>query len=125
MPRGPAAILPILTLFVLALASGAESQEAPAPAPAAGGCTVLLAKVADCLQYVTPGSTLSQPPDKCCVEVNNGIKDPAAVACVCGLLGGGTFNLPINFTRAAGLPIACGAPATSLSQCNGWYIIPG
>ncbi|OEL20015.1 hypothetical protein BAE44_0018969 [Dichanthelium oligosanthes] len=111
----------VLVVFVLAIAAGADSQQAPAPAPAAGGCTILLAKAADCLQYITPGSPLNQPPEKCCTEVNSGVEDPAAVACVCGLLGGHTFGLPLNLTRAAGLPVACGAPASSLGQCNGWY----
>ncbi|KAL6848310.1 hypothetical protein ACP4OV_022438 [Aristida adscensionis] len=120
MPGGVATGIPTLVMvFVLGLAAGAESQQAPAPAPAAGGCTALLAQVADCLQYVTPGSPLIRPPEKCCAEVNAGLKDAAAVACVCGLLGGRNFNLPLNLTRTAGLPVACGAPATSLSQCNG------
>ncbi|CAN6335784.1 unnamed protein product [Urochloa humidicola] len=115
MPRG---IVPTVA-FVLAFIASADSQQAPAPAPApAGGCTVLLAKVADCLQYITPGSPVSQPSEKCCTEVNSGVKDPAAVACVCDLLGGHTFGLPINLTRAAGLPVACGSPASSLSLCN-------
>ncbi|CAN6330811.1 unnamed protein product [Urochloa humidicola] len=122
MPRGcfaATASMPLLVVFILALAAGADSQQAPSPAPSpAGGCTVLLAKVADCLQYITPGSPVSQPPEKCCTEVNSGVKDPAAVACVCDLLGGHTFGLPINLTRAAGLPVACGAPASSLSLCN-------
>ncbi|CAO2173397.1 unnamed protein product [Urochloa humidicola] len=108
----------VLVVFVLTLAASADSQQAPAPAPVAGGCTVLLAKVADCLQYITPGSPMSEPPGKCCTEVNSGVEDPAAVACVCDLLGGHTFGLPLNLTRAAGLPVACGAPASSLSQCN-------
>jgi NADPH:quinone reductase-like Zn-dependent oxidoreductase len=113
----------VVVVFIVALAAGADSQQlapapAPAPAAAAGGCTVLLAKVADCLQYITPGSAVSQPTEKCCTEVRSGLKDAAAVACVCNLLGGQTFGLSLNLTRAAGLPVACGAPASSLDQCT-------
>ncbi|CAN6353158.1 unnamed protein product [Urochloa humidicola] len=121
MPRGFAtASMPILVVFVLVLAAGgADSQQAPAPAPSpAGACNLLLAKAADCLQYLSPGIPASQPPEKCCTGVKRVFKDPAAVACVCDLLGGHTQGLPINLTRAAGLPAACGATASSSSLCS-------
>uniref|UniRef100_A0A0E0EBB5 Bifunctional inhibitor/plant lipid transfer protein/seed storage helical domain-containing protein n=1 Tax=Oryza meridionalis TaxID=40149 RepID=A0A0E0EBB5_9ORYZ len=67
------------------------------------------------MQYATAGSPLRQPPGSCCTEVERGVKDPAAVGCVCTLLAGNTYGLPLNLTRAAGLPAACGAPPTALA----------
>uniref|UniRef100_A0A0E0AJT4 Bifunctional inhibitor/plant lipid transfer protein/seed storage helical domain-containing protein n=1 Tax=Oryza glumipatula TaxID=40148 RepID=A0A0E0AJT4_9ORYZ len=131
MQRGAATAMPtlLMTIFLVALVSGGrvasqpQPQEAPAPAPegtgsSSGACTAVLAKLADCVQYATAGSPLRQPPGSCCTEVERGVKDPAAVGCVCTLLAGNTYGLPLNLTRAAGLPAACGAPPTALSNCN-------
>lgn len=104
-----------LAVAVLALASGVASQ-APGPAPSAD-CASALAGLMGCLPYVQQGSTQGKPDRECCAGVKAALKSPATVACLCAAVGQ-NYGMPVNLTRGAGLPAACGEDPAALSKCN-------
>nr|CAB3455017.1 unnamed protein product [Digitaria exilis] len=101
---------------VLALASGAAAV-APAPAPTTADCSAAVVGLSGCLTYVMDGSAQDKPTKECCVGVKGALKSPATVACLCAALGG-NYGVKVNFTRAAGLPAACGENPAALRKCN-------
>ncbi|XP_044404399.1 non-specific lipid transfer protein-like 1 isoform X5 [Triticum aestivum] len=105
----------ILVLLALAGAAGATfSGSAPPPVD----CSALLAGLADCLDFVSPGSKSSQPSKTCCGEVKTSVGSPAVVDCVCAAMFSKLTQLPINRTRVYALPDACGTPASVLNRCH-------
>ena len=114
---GMPCLLAAAAVAVLALAPGAASQ-APAPAPASSAdCSSAFTSLIGCLSYVQQGSAQAKPPKECCAGVKSALKSPAAVTCLCAALGQNN-GVPINFTRAATLPAACGENPAALSNCN-------
>ncbi|CAM0906845.1 unnamed protein product [Alopecurus aequalis] len=103
-------------LAVLALASGAASQ-APAAGPAAPDCGAALTGLTGCLPYISPGSTQSKPPKDCCAGVKGAVATPNGVSCLCDAFHT-NYGIPLNLTRATGLPAACGANPAAFSKCN-------
>ncbi|KAF7080503.1 hypothetical protein CFC21_084575 [Triticum aestivum] len=114
---GAATAACILVLLALADAAGAANPS-PAPAPAPD-CTEALIGLADCLDYVMPGSKSARPPKACCTEVKTAVGTPATVKCLCAALDAKTTPIPINMTRVLALPTACGQSASVLSKCHG------
>jgi hypothetical protein len=106
----------VLILSLLALASLAASQ-APAAGPTAPDCSSALTSLAGCLTYIQPGSTQGKPPKECCAGVKASVASPASIACLCNALHT-DYGVPLNMTRAAGLPAACGANPAAFSTCN-------
>jgi hypothetical protein len=107
-----------VAVAVLALASGAASQ-APGPASSVD-CTSALAGLVGCLPYVQQGSTQGKPARECCAGVKAALKRHATVACLCAAFGR-NYGMPLNLTRAAGLPAACGEDPAAFSRCNSQY----
>ena len=107
-----------VAVAVLALASGAASQ-APGPASSVD-CTSALAGLMGCLPYVQQGSTQGKPDRECCAGVKAALKSPATVVCLCAAVGQ-NYGMPVNLTRGAGLPAACGEDPAALSKCNSQY----
>jgi hypothetical protein len=105
----------LAAIVILALAAGVVAQ-APAPAPAAD-CSGAVTGLIGCAAYVQPGSTQSKPPKACCDGVKGAMMSPAAVQCLCDALGK-DYGIPLNMTRAAGLPAACGGDPAAFSKCN-------
>lgn len=113
MARSTYAVVAVLA--VLALASGAASQ-APAAGPAAD-CSSALTGLTGCLPYISPGATQAKPPKECCAGVKTALTSPASVACLCDAFGK-DYGIPMNLTRAKGLPAACGGNPAALSNCS-------
>ncbi|VAH43626.1 unnamed protein product [Triticum turgidum subsp. durum] len=115
MARPTHAVAALLAV-VLALASGAASQ-APAAGPAApaGDCGSALTGLTGCLPYITPGAAPGKPPKECCTGVKTALASPASVACLCDAFGK-DYGIPMNLTRAKGLPAACGGNPAALSN---------
>ncbi|KAF0911854.1 hypothetical protein E2562_012337 [Oryza meyeriana var. granulata] len=113
------ACLLIVALAAVAAVDGATpTSPAPAPAPAPVDCTSEALKLADCLDYVTPGNAAPSRPSKtCCGEVKIAVKDRVAVGCLCAAFSSKALPIPINVTRALHLPAACGADASAFSNC--------
>ncbi|KAM0920711.1 hypothetical protein ACQ4PT_007341 [Festuca glaucescens] len=105
----------ILVLLALASAAGAAT---PAPAPAVD-CTAAFAGLADCLDYVSPGSKSGRPSKTCCGEVKTAVNSPSTVDCLCAAMAAKTSPLPVNMTRVLALPTACGESPTVFTKCKG------
>ncbi|KAF7000005.1 hypothetical protein CFC21_015964 [Triticum aestivum] len=118
MARPAHAVVAAVLTVVLALASGAASQ-APAAGPAgpAGDCGSALTGLAGCLPYISPGAAQGKPPKECCAGVKAALASPASVACLCDAFGK-DYGIPMNLTRAKGLPAACGGNPAALSNCS-------
>ncbi|CAN6206143.1 unnamed protein product [Urochloa humidicola] len=102
---------------VLALASGAASQ-APAPSPSTSvDCEPAVMALVPCVAYVEEGSALGKPTVECCATVRGALKSPATVDCLCAAFGQ-KYPVPINYTRAATLPDACGGDPAAFNKCN-------
>jgi hypothetical protein len=108
----------LAAIVILALLAVGAAAQAPAPAPGpASDCSGAVTGLIGCAEYVQPGSTQSKPPKACCDGVKGAMMSPAAVQCLCDALGK-DYGVPINMTRAAGLPAACGGDLAAFSKCN-------
>uniref|UniRef100_K4AG12 Bifunctional inhibitor/plant lipid transfer protein/seed storage helical domain-containing protein n=1 Tax=Setaria italica TaxID=4555 RepID=K4AG12_SETIT len=117
MARTAARAAAAVACLLLALASSAagKGSHSPAPAPAVD-CIAAAAGLADCLNYVSPGSTEKSPSKTCCGEVKTAVANPAVVDCLCSLAGNKGF--PIDMKRVLALPGACGSSNTVFSKCH-------
>ncbi|KAL5217593.1 hypothetical protein ABZP36_018277 [Zizania latifolia] len=116
---GPGAVACLLVLaLAVAAGDGATSSPSPAPAPAVD-CMSEAFKLADCLDYVQPGSSASSRPSKaCCEEVKTAFEDDVAVGCLCAFFSSKDLPIPLNTTRAFQLPAACGADPNVFTKCH-------
>ncbi|KAK3147075.1 hypothetical protein QOZ80_3BG0277750 [Eleusine coracana subsp. coracana] len=112
-----AAAVACLLLALVSATSEAATSPAPAPAPAVD-CVAAAASLADCLDYVTPGSTKTRPGKTCCGEVKAAVANPALVDCLCQLTGSKNLPFPIDMKRVLALPGACGASNAAFSKCH-------
>ncbi|XP_034572459.1 non-specific lipid transfer protein-like 1 isoform X1 [Setaria viridis] len=119
MARTAARAAAAVACLLLALASSAagKGSHSPAPAPAVD-CIAAAAGLADCLNYVSPGSTEKSPSKTCCGEVKTAVANPAVVDCLCSLAGNKNLGLPIDMKRVLALPGACGSSNTVFSKCH-------
>ncbi|CAM8911208.1 hypothetical protein QQ045_033132 [Rhodiola kirilowii] len=87
---------------------------APITEAASVDCSPFLLSLADCLTYVSEGSTIDKPEASCC----SGLKDvlKASPDCLCvGFKSSAQFGVKLNLTKALALPSAChlSAPPTN------------
>ncbi|KAG8063205.1 hypothetical protein GUJ93_ZPchr0003g18416 [Zizania palustris] len=119
---GPGAVACLLVLALTVTAGdGATPTSSPSPAPApAVDCTAEAFKLADCLDYVQPGSSASsrRPSKACCEEVKTAVQDDVAVGCLCAFFSSKELPIPLNTTRAFQLPAACGADPNVFTKCH-------
>ncbi|KAG4999542.1 hypothetical protein AAZX31_08G071800 [Glycine max] len=114
-----------LTLIALVLAvalcavdlthsASASSPHAPAPSV---DCTNLVLTMADCLSFVTNGSTVTKPEGTCCSGLKSVLK--TAPACLCeAFKSSAQFGVVLNVTKATSLPAACKVSAPSATNCG-------
>ncbi|XP_052109385.1 microtubule-destabilizing protein 60 [Arachis duranensis] len=87
-----------------------------APAPAVD-CSSLVLTMADCLSFVTNGSTTTKPEGNCCSGLKSVLK--TAPQCLCeAFKSSGQFGVVLNVTKALALPAACKVSAPSASNCG-------
>lgn len=109
----------VALMVLLAVSSGATHQ---APAPSVD-CSTLVLKMADCLSYVTNGSTVTKPEGTCCSGLKTVLKSDAE--CLCETFkSSAQFGVVLNVTKAFALPSACGVSAPSVTNC-GLSVAPG
>jgi hypothetical protein len=104
-------------LLALSAAAPAWAASSPAPTPAVD-CIEAATSLADCLDYVSPGSATSRPTKTCCVEVKTAVANPALVDCLCAAMGSKNLPIPIDMKRVLVLPGACGASNAAFSKCH-------
>ncbi|OIW21581.1 hypothetical protein TanjilG_06361 [Lupinus angustifolius] len=107
-------ILFILSIWAIDLSHGASSHHAPAPSV---DCSTLVLTMADCLSFVTNGSTTTKPEGSCCSGLKSVLKtDPA---CLCeAFKSSAQFGVVLNVTKATTLPSACKVSAPSATNCG-------
>ncbi|CAK9141062.1 unnamed protein product [Ilex paraguariensis] len=113
------------TLFsVLAIWSFASVHSAhhAAPAPAVD-CSNLVLNMADCLSFVTSGSTVNKPEGTCCSGLKTVLKTDAECLCE-AFRNSAQLGVTLNVTKAFSLPSACHVSAPSVSNC-GLSVVPG
>ncbi|XP_048128663.1 non-specific lipid transfer protein GPI-anchored 31 isoform X2 [Rhodamnia argentea] len=111
-----------LLLFALAVlaadsAHGASSPSAPAPAV---DCSSLVLTMADCLSFVSNGSTAEKPEGTCCSGLKTVLK--ADAECICeAFKSSAQLGVVLNVTKAMSLPAACKVSASSATKCACGY----
>lgn len=94
--------------------SSSSSPHAPAPSV---DCTNLVLTMADCLSFVTNGSTVTKPEGTCCSGLKSVLK--TAPACLCeAFKSSAQFGVVLNVTKATSLPAACKVSAPSATNCG-------
>ncbi|MED6123797.1 Non-specific lipid transfer protein GPI-anchored 31 [Stylosanthes scabra] len=111
------ALTVLCAVFILGAngASPSHSHNA-APAPAVD-CSSLVLTMADCLSFVTNGSTTTKPEGNCCSGLKSVLK--TAPQCLCeAFKSSAQFGVVLNVTKAVSLPAACKVSAPSASNCG-------
>ncbi|XP_047335070.1 non-specific lipid transfer protein GPI-anchored 11-like [Impatiens glandulifera] len=90
----------------------AESAATPAV-----DCTSLVLSMADCLSYVTAGSTTVKPEGTCCSGLKSVLKTDAECLCE-AFKNSAQFGVVLNVTKALALPSACRVSAPSVNNCG-------
>ncbi|KAI3752842.1 hypothetical protein L2E82_24880 [Cichorium intybus] len=93
-----------------------SAHHTAAPAPAADCSTVIL-NMADCLSYVTAGSTVKKPEGTCCSGLKSVLKTNAECLCE-AFKNSAQLGVSLNVTKALALPTACDMKATSATNCG-------
>ncbi|RVW69703.1 Non-specific lipid-transfer protein-like protein [Vitis vinifera] len=89
-------------------------QTSPSPAV---DCSSLVLNMADCLSYVSNGSTASKPEGTCCTGLKTVLK--ADAECLCeAFKSSAQYGVVLNVTKAIYLPTACRVSAPSVSNCG-------
>ncbi|KAJ7968167.1 Non-specific lipid-transfer protein-like protein [Quillaja saponaria] len=105
-------ILCVLAIWVVDITYCAHH----APAPSVD-CSNLILNMADCLSFVSNGSTVTTPEGGCCSGLKTVLKaDPA---CLCDAFkSSAQLGVVLNITKAVTLPTACKISATSATSCG-------
>nr|GMC83278.1 non-specific lipid-transfer protein-like protein At2g13820 [Ipomoea batatas] len=109
---GPLAVA-MLAVWAIAVVDSAHHA---APAPAAD-CGSVILNLADCLTFVTNGSTEAKPQGTCCSGLKTVLKTNAECLCE-GFKNSAQLGVVLNVTKALALPSACHVSAPSVSNCG-------
>ncbi|KAJ4824855.1 hypothetical protein Tsubulata_040313 [Turnera subulata] len=97
----------LLAILSIWAAADARHHGASAPSPAASAdCTSLVMNMADCLGFVSNGSTVTKPSGACCSGLKTVLDTNAECLCE-GLKQSASLGVALNITKAASLPGAC------------------
>lgn len=106
-----------LLLFALAawVAASAHGVSSGAPPPGVD-CSTLVLNMADCLSFVSNGSTTEKPEGTCCSGLKTVLK--ADAECICeAFKSSAQLGVVLNVTKALSLPAACKVSASSATKC--------
>uniref|UniRef100_A0A5B7AWS7 Bifunctional inhibitor/plant lipid transfer protein/seed storage helical domain-containing protein n=1 Tax=Davidia involucrata TaxID=16924 RepID=A0A5B7AWS7_DAVIN len=104
----------ILAIWAVENVDSATPNHAPSPSV---DCSNLILNMADCLDYVTNGSTVEKPEGSCCSGLKTVLKVNAD--CICEVFkDSAQLGLTLNVTKALALPSACRVSAPSFSNCG-------
>ncbi|KAK7319408.1 hypothetical protein RJT34_04129 [Clitoria ternatea] len=105
----------VVAMWAVDVAHGASSSHS-APAPSVD-CSNLVLTMADCLSFVTNGSTVDKPEGTCCSGLKSVLK--TAPGCLCeAFKSSAQFGVVLNVTKATTLPAACKVSAPSATNCG-------
>ncbi|KAI3448269.1 hypothetical protein Pfo_004934 [Paulownia fortunei] len=100
--------------FALLAAVGSAAHSAPAPAV---DCSSLVLNMADCLSFVTAGSTTKKPEGTCCSGLKTVLKTDAECLCE-AFRNSAQLGVTLNVSKALTLPASCHVSAPSVSNCG-------
>ncbi|XVF36761.1 hypothetical protein REPUB_Repub19eG0086200 [Reevesia pubescens] len=107
-------VIPIcifMTYFVVA-----KPEISPSLAPSSVTCSTIIYDMADCISFLSNGSTDEKPTPSCCSGFKAVLKTDAE--CICeALKSSAELGFNVNLTKAAILPSACKVSA-SISHCD-------
>ncbi|XP_019168756.1 PREDICTED: non-specific lipid-transfer protein-like protein At2g13820 [Ipomoea nil] len=116
MAMGLNAFGPVVLGLLALWAVTADSAHHSAPAPAVD-CNSVVLNLADCLSFVTNGSTTKKPEGTCCSGLKMVLKSNAECLCE-GFKNSAQLGVVLNVTKALSLPAACHVSAPSVSNCG-------
>ncbi|KAF1890523.1 hypothetical protein Lal_00041298 [Lupinus albus] len=80
-------------------------------------CSSVILSMADCLAFVSNGSTVTEPKPTCCSGLEHVLK--VSPDCLCETIkSSAKFGIALNLTKAASLPSACKVSAPPVSSCG-------
>nr|DAD40278.1 TPA_asm: hypothetical protein HUJ06_014601 [Nelumbo nucifera] len=103
-----------VVLFVLAVSAAIGFVNCASPPSA--DCSTVIFNLADCLSYVSNGSTISKPQGSCCSGLKTVLKTNPECLCE-AFKNSAQFGVTLNQTKAVELPAACGV-STPISNCG-------
>ncbi|MED6204660.1 hypothetical protein PIB30_010774 [Stylosanthes scabra] len=109
-----------LSLFIMCAVAAimCDGARSPPPSSSAVDCSSLVLKMADCLSYVTNGSTTTKPEGTCCSGLKSVLK--TSPECLCEAFKSSVqFGVVLNVTKALSLPSACALSASSATDYCG------
>ncbi|KAJ0241808.1 Non-specific lipid transfer protein GPI-anchored 11 [Hirschfeldia incana] len=100
----------ILMIFtVVALMSGERAV--------AVDCSSLILNMADCLSFVTSGSTVEKPEGTCCSGLKTVVR--SGPECICeGFKNSASLGVTLDLAKAASLPSVCKVAAPPSARCG-------
>ncbi|CAN8264449.1 unnamed protein product [Cochlearia groenlandica] len=112
--------IPFVFILLLSISSvtihAASQHHTAAPAPSVD-CSTLILNMADCLSFVSSGSTDAKPQGTCCSGLKTVLKSDAECLCE-AFKSSASFGVTLNITKASSLPTACKLHAPSISKCG-------
>ncbi|GMH23719.1 hypothetical protein Nepgr_025562 [Nepenthes gracilis] len=104
-------------LFLVLMCVWALGDGNVAEAASTTDCSSLVMDMADCLSFVTNGSTDTKPTGSCCSGLKTVLKTDAE--CLCETFkSSGQLGFALNVTKALSLPSACHVKTPSFSKCG-------
>ncbi|XP_028753154.1 non-specific lipid-transfer protein-like protein At5g64080 [Neltuma alba] len=104
-----------LILCVLAIFAVSSDSASDAQAPSVD-CSNLVLTMADCLSFVSNGSTVNKPEGNCCSGLKTVLKTDAGCLCE-AFRSSAQLGVVLNVTKAVTLPAACKVSAPSAANC--------
>ncbi|KDP27375.1 hypothetical protein JCGZ_20199 [Jatropha curcas] len=108
-------ILCIVSILSISGANGAGHHHT-APAPSVD-CSSLVLNMADCLSFVSNGSTTTKPEKTCCSGLKTVLQTDAECLCE-AFKSSAQLGVVLNVTKALSLPTVCKLQAPPASNCG-------
>ncbi|KAJ4716642.1 Non-specific lipid-transfer protein-like protein [Melia azedarach] len=113
---GKVAFFLFVTVFnFINYVSCAHHAAAESPAPAVD-CSSLVLNMADCLSFVSAGSTVTKPEATCCSGLKTVLKTDAECLCE-AFKSSASLGVTLNVTKALTLPSLCKISAPPAANC--------
>ncbi|XP_018836839.2 non-specific lipid-transfer protein-like protein At5g64080 [Juglans regia] len=106
-------VLCVLAIWAVDFAHGGSSDNAPAPSV---DCSSLILNMAECLSFVSEGSSATKPEGNCCAGLKTVIKVDADCLCE-AFKSSASLGVVLNVTKAMSLPAACNVSGSAVSNC--------
>lgn len=114
-------VVVVMAVLGCGLGDSASPSQHAAPAPSVD-CISLISTMADCLPFVSNGSTDTKPAETCCNGLKTVLEADASCLCV-AFKSSAQLGVVLNVTKATSLPAACQVSAPSVADCGGLSFI--